>query len=234
VRTSSRPARLCLASRFPLHRAALAAALRAAGDLAVVAEAEDAQAALDAATRTQPDLVVVDAALPPRGGIGVCAALKRSVPDVKVLVLARDPDALLQAVEAGADGFAPADLQLGGLLGAVREVLAGGTFVPRDLLGGLLRDLVERNREADRYLELAARLTRREWEILELLVEGCAHDAVAEILSISPQTARTHIQNIISKFGVHSRLEVVTRAVQHRLVDRGGRATGSRGAAPLR
>jgi len=223
VPTSHRPARLCLASRFPLHRAALSAGLEAPGDLSVVAEAEDGEAALREAARTKPDLIVIDATLPPHGGIAVCTELKRSLPGCKVLVIARDPDALVQAMEAGADGFATADLQLQGLLRAVRDVLAGRTYVPPDLLGGLLRDLTERNREADRAIGLAMRLTPREWEILELLVDGCDHDAVAEILSISPQTARTHIQNVISKFGAHSRLEVVTRAVQHRLIERSGR-----------
>ena len=224
----ARPARLAFASRFALHRAALRTALEMEGDLRVVAEAEDGESAIAEATRTAPDLILVDAVLPPGDGIQVCAALKRSLPGAAVLVLAREPEALVAAVEAGADGFATTDLELVGLIHAVREVLAGRAYVPPALLGGLLRALVERNQQADRYLQLSMRLTPREWEILELLVEGCDHEAVAEILVISPQTARTHIQNIIQKFGVHSRLEVVTRAVEHRLVERGGRSARAR------
>ncbi len=229
------PARLLVAAEYALFRAAMRAALELDGDLRIIAEAEDGQAAYAAATRLPPHLVLLETSLPPDGGFSVCSAIKAAMPSTAVFMLAPEPDpaALLAAVEAGADGFAPAELPLAELVRAVRQVLAGEAFVPSSMLTALLNGLVRRNREADRFLQLSLRLTRREREVLELLVEGCDHEAVAEILVISPQTARTHIQNIIGKLGAHSRLEAVALTVEHRLLERSERVRRHAPAARL-
>lgn len=218
----SRPARLLVAAEYTLFRAAIKAALEGQGDIAVVAEAGTDRSAIAAAATVAPDLVLIDDALPPAGGLRACAAVKHAAPATRVFVLARGPDPanLVAAIEAGADGFADVELDLDTLLGGVRQVLAGEAYVPPRLLGPLLQGMLQRNRDSDRFLQLSMRLTRREREVLELLLDGCDHEAVAEILSISPQTARTHIQNIIAKFGAHSRLEAVSLAVEYRLTDR--------------
>jgi two-component system, NarL family, nitrate/nitrite response regulator NarL len=88
------------------------------------------------------------------------------------------------------------------------------------MLGGLLLDLIDRNREADWVLVRYIRLTPREREVLELLGEGCDHDTVASILGISPQTARTHIQNVITKIEVHSSVQAASLAVRFGLAER--------------
>jgi len=217
-----RPGRLLVAAEYTLFRAAIKAALEGEGDIAVVAEAGTDRAAVAAASTVNPDLVLIDDSLPPSGGLRACAAIKKAAPGTKVFLLAHaaGTEHLVAAVEAGVDGFATVELDLEGLLSGVRQVLRGETFVPARLLGSLLDGLLQRNSDSDRFLQLSLRLTRREREVLELLLEGCDHEAVADILSISPQTARTHIQNTIQKLGAHSRLEAVALAVEYRLVDR--------------
>lgn len=219
------PARLLVAAEYELFRAAMRAALELDGDLRIVAEAEDGRAVAAEASRTAADLVLLETRLPPDGGFFVCSAIKAERPATAVFMLAPEPDpaTLLASVEAGADGFAPAELPLSELVGAVRQVLGGESYVPPAMLTALLHGLVRRNREADRFLQLSLRLTPREREVLELLVEGCDHEAVAQILVISPQTARTHIQNVIGKLGAHSRLEAVALTVEHRLLERSAR-----------
>jgi two-component system nitrate/nitrite response regulator NarL len=87
------------------------------------------------------------------------------------------------------------------------------------MLGPLLSRLILRRREQDDALRRAGRLTRREREVLALLAEGGDNDAIAQRLVISPQTARTHIQNVLSKLGVHSRLEAAAFVIQNGILE---------------
>lgn len=215
-------ARVVLADTQTLCRAALAVALDTAG-FRVVAQTSDGDGALRAVAAHVPDLIIVDAELPRRRGAQVCAQVKDDFGStVRVAVLsdtARE-EVLLAAVEAGADGYLTRDMDLDGLLRALRRIGRGEAVVPPLMLGSLLRNLINRRREADAALLRFSRLSRREREVLELLVEGADQESMSEILSISPQTARTHIQNVLSKLEVHSRLEAVALAVEHDFVAR--------------
>jgi DNA-binding NarL/FixJ family response regulator len=186
------------------------ATLEAEDDLTVVAEADRGDRAVTEAARIVPDLVLLRASLPPAGGAAACASIGARVPTARLVVYARKGDerALETAVRAGADGYVTLDVESARIRTALRRVLAGQAYVPPDMLRPLLRALVRPEREPGPVQRRFATLTPREREVLELLMEGCGHQAVAEILGISPATARTHIQRIIRKFGVHSRLEV--------------------------
>jgi two-component system nitrate/nitrite response regulator NarL len=87
------------------------------------------------------------------------------------------------------------------------------------MLGALLSRLIVHRRQQDEALKRMARLTRREREILALLAEGADNDAIAQELVISPQTARTHIQNVLGKLGVHSRLEAAAFVLQNGIME---------------
>jgi DNA-binding NarL/FixJ family response regulator len=126
-----------------------------------------------------------------------------------VLILEDDgsQSILVQALEAGASGFVSKDQRLVELMNAIRVVHQGGTSIPPQMLEALLGFLLGRRRKIDDAHLRLSRLTRREREVLVLLAEGANNDAIAKILVISPETARTHIQNLMSKLGVHSRLQ---------------------------
>ena len=132
----------------------------------------------------------------------------------KVLVLHSSDDiaVLVACLEVGALGFQTKDLDLAGLTAAAQAVAAGEAVVPRQMLGGLLRDLIVKRRHDDERVRRYHDLTRREREVLGLLGNGLDPDAIAADLVISPQTARTHIQNILTKLDVHSRMEAVAFA----------------------
>jgi DNA-binding NarL/FixJ family response regulator len=129
----------------------------------------------------------------------------------RVLVLngRADVTTLVTCLEAGALGYQTKDLDLPGLAAAVAAVSAGEAVVPRHMLGGLLRGLIDRRRQDDDKVRRYNTLTKREREILGLLGRGEDQDSIARTLVISPQTARTHIQNVLTKLGVHSRMEAV-------------------------
>jgi DNA-binding NarL/FixJ family response regulator len=123
--------------------------------------------------------------------------------------LARDEDqiALLDALEAGAAGFITRTSALGELITAIRAIHRGEAMVPPMMLGPLLAALIRRRREQANVMQRLSSLTRREREVLLLVCRGAHSRSIAEELVISPETARTHVQNVLSKLGVHSRVE---------------------------
>lgn len=213
---------LLLIDEHALFRSAMAAAFDAHPDFTVVGEADSVPAGQDALAACKPTVVLVSTNLPGFASMAGPTAQPSDGRPAKCVAICDRPDrwTLRAVIEAGIDGFVTKDMELHRLVEAVQRVLGGEAFVPPGMLGSLLRDLIDANRAADQALQRFMRLTRREKEVLELLVEGCDHDAVADILGISTPTARTHAQNVITKLGVHSRLEAIALAVEHRLVER--------------
>lgn len=215
------PVRILLAVGQSLFRDAVKVVLESEPDLQVVAVARDGLQAVAEAERTRPDVAVVDANLPNCNGIRATLLIKANVPDCKVLVLSSEEDqrALVAALEAGASGYLTKGCPLAELIEATRAIHLGDTLIPPRMLGTLLTGLIHRRREQDEALRRSSRLTRREREVLVLLAEGADNDAIARSLVISPQTARTHIQNVLGKLGVHSRLEAAAFARQNGIIE---------------
>lgn len=213
--------RLLIADEQSLFREAVRVVLENETDMNVVGDAREGLQAVAAARRTLPDVAIVDAALPNGDGFRVTSLLRSVIPACKVLILSGSDHerALIATFEAGADGFLMKSSPLAELVRATRAVHTGDTFVPPNLLGPLIRSLMRRRTEQDEALRRAARLTRREREVLALLADGPDNDAIAQSLVISPQTARTHVQNVLSKLGVHSRLEAAAFVRQAGIID---------------
>ena len=209
--------RILLADEQALFREAVHSVLDAEPDLIVVAEARDGSQAVAEAERVRPDVVLLEAGLPNGDEIRATALIKERVPASKVLILCEEDDEriFVDALEAGASGFLSKGSALSELTDAVRSVIRGEILIPTRVMGDLLARLIRRRREQDQALRTLSRLTRREREVLRLLAQGTDNDGIAQTLVISPQTARTHVQNVLGKLGVHSRLEAaafVTRS----------------------
>jgi DNA-binding NarL/FixJ family response regulator len=209
--------RLLLADQQSLFREAIRTGLEAEADLVVVGEARNGPDAVREAERTSPDVAIVDIALPITGGAHTCAHLLQRVPQCRVLVLGTDEDyrSLIEVLDEGAAGFLTKEAPLSDLIEATRAVHRGETLVPSRMLGPLLAALLRRRKERDSAYRRISHLTRREREVLALLSEGADNDGIAKALVISPQTARTHIQNILVKLSVHSRLEAAAFVTQN-------------------
>ena len=121
---------------------------------------------------------------------------------------------MMEAMEAGASGYLTEGAALGDLVDATKAVFRGEALVPPRLLATLLNKLIRHRRERDEAIFLLSQLTRRERQVLAMLARGADNRAIAEALAISPDTARTHIQNLLGKLGVHSRLEAAAFAVR--------------------
>ena len=213
--------RVLLADEQLLFREAMKVVLSSEVDLEVVGEAQDGHQAILEAERLAPDVALIHAELPNCDGIAATRQIVDRVPSCRVVVTsAREDEAvLLDAMEAGATGYLSKSAPLVELIAATRAVHRGEALVPPMMLGALLQRLIRRRRERDQALRSLATLTRREREVLELLAQGADKDAIAQRLVISPETARTHLQNVLAKLGVHSRLEAAAFVIQNELFD---------------
>jgi DNA-binding NarL/FixJ family response regulator len=208
--------------RRRLWRETVRDALHAEACIQVVGEAADGAAASTEITRLRPDVALLDHAFAGPSGVELCQALKTSESRTCVILLCGTPDEsrLIAALEAGADGCATEDTSLVDLIGAVRQVHSGQAFIPPGMLSLVLHGLIRRNREADAVIERFSRLSRREKEVFALLVEGHDHEVIATQLVVSPHTARTHIQNVLRKLEVHSRVKAAALAEEYQLLER--------------
>jgi DNA-binding NarL/FixJ family response regulator len=215
-----RSVRILLAEGHSLFREAVRAVFESEPDLEVVAEAPTGLEAVEESQRTRPDVAFLDAGLPNCDGIKATALIKERVPDCKIMILSdsEDQTVLVDAIEAGASGYLTKQCPLADLIDAVRAVDRGETLIPPRMLGTLLGRLINHRREQERALRCTSSLTRREREVLALLADGADNHSIAQELVISPQTARTHIQNILGKLGVHSRLEAAAFVNQNQIL----------------
>ena len=211
------PIRILLADQHALFREALRTGLENEPDLRVVAEAGTGPEAVAEAERTSPHIAIVDSLLPMSDGARTTAQLKERAIPCGVLVLGVDEDCrrLVDLLDAGANGYLTREAPLAELIDATRAIHRGETLIPPRMLGPLLSALLHRRKEQDHAHDRLSRLTRREREVLALLASGADNESIAGVLVISPQTARTHIQNILGKLSVHSRLEAAAFVTQN-------------------
>lgn len=213
--------RVLIADESGLFRDVLKLALEREPDLEVAAWAADGPAAVRAAEERGPDVALLSASLPTDDGVRVSCMIKERVPGCHVIVLADEEDQrlLTDGLGCGAGGFMTRDCSLESLVEGVRAVARGETLVPPVMLGPLLTGLVARQSEHEDALLKVGQLTRREREVLALIARAMKTTAIAEALFISPETARTHIQNLLTKLGFHSRLEAASFVIDNALLD---------------
>jgi DNA-binding NarL/FixJ family response regulator len=189
-------------------------------DLVVVGEADDADTAVAGAAETGATVILLSSGLPGFAGGTASCMLRDSAPESRVLVLAdeRDQRVLANGLGCGASGYVTNDCTLAEVTEAVRAVARGDVLVPPAMLGPLLSDLLERKKSHDEAVLRLSRLSTRERQVLALVARGKKTAEIGEVLVISPETARTHVQNILTKLGVHSRLEAASFVIENGLV----------------
>ncbi|MEZ4451514.1 MAG: response regulator transcription factor [Nannocystaceae bacterium] len=196
--------RILLVDDHPVFRFGLGRLLAGEDDLEVCGEAIDGQAALEAAPRLAPDLVIVDISLPGISGIEVIKRLRAADSSLKILALSMHDEALFaeRSLRAGAGGYVMKDVTPDVLLGAIRRVLRGEVAVSDEIANKMLTMVV---RGGDRGAESTlACLSDRELEIYEQIGRGMRTREIAELLKISIKTVEAHQASIKSKLGLES------------------------------
>jgi two-component system nitrate/nitrite response regulator NarL len=175
--------------------------------------------AIETARRESPDVVMIDLGLPDMGGVDVGSRILADLPGTTVIALTgrRDDGAVKEVQAAGFHGFLTKDVPLPNFAEALSATLRGETVVfQRPRVES--RPVTQVDREAEL---LASQLTPREREVLALLVEGSDNPHIARQLGVSANTVRTHVQSILTKLGVRSRLQAAAFAVKHGVVSVG-------------
>ncbi len=209
--------RILIADDHAIVRAGIRALLQLHPDFEVVGEAADGYEAILQARRLQPDVVLMDLAMPGMDGLAATHEIRRVAPQTRVLVLSQheNREYVLPALRAGAAGYvlkrAPDDT----LIRAIRAVYAGETYVdPR--LADLLVEEVRRSGEGP--VDPLDTLTEREREILVLLAQGKSYQEIAQTLFISVKTVDFHRTNLMRKLGLKNRTELVQFAIRRGLI----------------
>jgi two-component system nitrate/nitrite response regulator NarL len=179
-----------------------------------------AEAALQAVAIHDPELILIDVGLPDRNGIDAGAEILRDHPHVKVVALTAlaDAGAVREAIAAGFSGYLTKDTQAEAFMHALQGVIDGQIVVPQRLGRSAVSQNGSNGSPGSNEVLLARQLTPRELEVLQLLAQGAASSEIARRLGVSPNTVRTHVQGILTKLQVHSRLEAAAFAVRHQLV----------------
>jgi DNA-binding NarL/FixJ family response regulator len=172
-------------------------------------------------TEYDPNVLLLDVGLPDGSGLDLIPEVNQLSPETNIVVLTSltDEATLMRVVDSGISGFVSKDSQLSDLLLTIRKAADGEIVMPTSLLVGLLMRMPRDKAAAYQDDKGWERLTVREQEVLERLASGKTGDEIAEELHIAPLTVRTHIRNLMSKMGVHSRLEAVAFAMKNGLID---------------
>ena len=196
---------------------ALELALAHEDDLAIVAVETDGAHAIEAATERQPDVVIMDVSMPGMSGIEATRRIREAHPDTRVVILSGHDDEhlLARAVQAGASGLLRKTEAVANVADTVRRAHHGEELHPGDEIERSLRRLRHRRDADDDARRRLERLTPRETEILSLMAKGNSPEDIAKLLTMSPNTLRTHTQNVLTKLGVHSKMEALVLAIRH-------------------
>ena len=176
--------------------------------------------ALQAVDEHEPEMVLIDVGLGDQAGIDVGAEILSARPHVKVVALTaiEDPDVIREAISVGFSGYLMKDTRADSFVGAIRDVIDGRIVVPEPTGRPAV---VGAGGNGGPVNLLARQLTRRELQVLELLTQGATSAEIGRRLGVSTNTVRTHVQGILSKLQVHSRLEAAAVAVRDQLVKAG-------------
>lgn len=210
------PIRVLIVDDHPLWRDAVARDLSEAG-YEVVGTAGDGAEAVRLAAETKPNVVVLDLQMPRLSGVEVTARVVRAHPQIRVLVLSAsgEQNDVLEAVKAGATGYLVKSASREELLEAVRSVANGDPVFTPGLAGLVLGEY--RRLAGSAGGGAAPRLTERETEILRLVAKGLSYKQIAERLVLSHRTVQNHVQNVLNKLQLHSRVELVRYAIKQGL-----------------
>jgi DNA-binding NarL/FixJ family response regulator len=220
-----RPVRVLLADDQPLLRTGFRMVLGSEADLDIVGEAGDGAEAVDLARRLLPDVVLMDIRMPRLDGVGATKAIVATRLPVRVLILTTfDLDEyVVGALRAGASGFLAKDVPAEDLVAAIRTVAAGEAVVAPRILKRLLDrfadSLPDPDATAPRELSV---LTDREREVLVQVARGLSNAEIAQELSVSETTIKTHVGHVLTKLGLRDRVQAVVLAYESGLVRPGG------------
>ena len=212
--------KIVIAEDHQLFREGLKAMLLSRGNLELVGEAEDSLEAIRIVQGRQPDLLLLDLSMPRLSGISVIRDIKRQFPEILILVLSihESDQYVLEAFDAGANGYCIKDASRKELMMAIDSVLEGKTYISPGIADNVMEGYLEGRKHLKEKTAWDT-ITQREREVLKLLAEGHTNKEIAEFLNISVKTVEKHRANIMQKTDLHNASALTAYAIQQGLVN---------------
>ena len=186
-------------------------------DITIIAEAENGLDALEKVKQFNPEIVLMDLVMPEMDGIEATQKIRSSNPDVKVIVLTSftEDEQVFSAIKAGAVGYLLKDISPPDLAKAIQAVHSGETHLHPEITKKLMNQFVSPKSD----IEITPEdLTPREMEVLQLIAQGLSNKELANKLTISEKTVKTHLSSIFSKLHLSDRTQAAIYALKHNLV----------------
>lgn len=210
--------RVLIADDHAILRDGLRALLATADDLEVVGEAADGSEAVALAAKLDPDVILMDVAMPGLGGLEATLEIRKQTPRSKILVLTQyaEPEYVRRFLKAGVSGYVLKKSAGAELVSAIRAVLRGGLALDPEIARAVVQDpgAPPPADAPDAYDSL----TDREKQVLKLLAEGRTSKDIAELLGISVKTAMSHREHVMLKLDLHNRTELVRYALRRNVI----------------
>lgn len=211
--------RVLLADDHTIFREGVRVLLEKYPDIEVVGEALDGRDAIDKCRQLQPDVVLMDVAMPGLGGLEATLEIKSLYPQMKIVVVTQydDHEYVFRFLKAGASGYVLKRAASTDVVTAIRAASRGGTFLHPDVAPAVINGYLRKDQD-DLAKDPYELLTDREKQVLKLLAEGLSNKQIADILCVSVKTVMGHRAHIMEKLNLHSRTELVKFAIRKNLI----------------
>lgn len=207
-------ARVVIADDHVLVREGLRKLLELDNNIEVVDEVGDGQGAINIARKLKPDIIIMDVNMPGTDGIVATRVIKKELPSVRVIALTvYEGQEVVDMIKAGASAYILKDVAGSELVDTIHRVMKGEVVIYPRVANRLVRELRENEKRKSE-----VRLTKREKDVLSLLVKGNSNKEMAEIMFISEKTVKNHLTSIFRKLGVKDRTHAAIFALKNRLV----------------
>lgn len=207
--------KILIADDHSLFREGLRKLLESDNTFEIVSEVGDGQGAINMARNLKPDLILMDINMPGTNGLIATQVIKREFPNIKVIALTVfEGEEVLELVKAGVSAYMLKDVLGSDLIQTIHRVLAGEVVIHPRVTSYLVQELTRTDKKSDNL-----NLTRREMDVLEMLVKGNSNRDMAEAMFISEKTVKNHLTSIFRKLGVKDRTQAAVFAIRHKIVE---------------
>lgn len=220
METEDKAIRVLLVDDHSLFRSGIRSLLQRHAEFTVVGEAADGVEGIKRAKQLTPDVVLLDLHMPGMSGVETLQLMHQDCPDTAIIMLtvSEESEDLALAMRAGAQGYLIKNIETDYLLRAIRRAAAGEIVVAEALTGKLVAQMQSTGVAAERPVSDLDKLTPREKDILACLALGESNKFIARKLDLAESTVKIHVQNVLKKLKLTSRVQAAVFAVEHRLL----------------